>query len=138
MANLRKSFAIAADNKSSSRDFQEISQNELKLNPNNKIIQAYHAAALMVSSKFGFNPINRLNKFKKGKELLESIISSNPDKLELIYIRLAVQTNAPSFLKYNTDINSDKNKLLYALEQKLIQDKELKLNIQSFLNEAFQ
>jgi hypothetical protein len=55
-----------------------------------------------------FNPINKLKTFKEGKINIEKAIKLDPDNVELRFIRLSIQKNAPSFLGYNSNINSDK------------------------------
>jgi hypothetical protein len=49
---------------------------------------------------------------KPGIELLEKAIKEKPNNTELLFIRLTIQLNLPSFLGYNDNIDSDKKFVL--------------------------
>lgn len=53
------------------------------------------------------NPISKLNTFNTGKKNIEEAIKNAPDNVELRYIRLSVQKNAPSFLGYYANMKED-------------------------------
>ena len=44
--------------------------------------------------------------------MLETVIASNIYNIELRFLRFAIQTNVPSFLNYDSNIEEDKNFLL--------------------------
>ena len=50
---------------------------------------------------------DKIRDFKKGAELLESSISHEPSNIELRFLRLIIQENAPPILHYNTQIEND-------------------------------
>ena len=54
-----------------------------------------------------FSPISKLNTFKEGKKNIEQAIKKEPNNVELRFIRLSVQKNAPSFLGYQSNIKED-------------------------------
>lgn len=54
-----------------------------------------------------FSPISKFHTFKEGKKNIEQAIKKEPDNVELRFIRLSVQKNAPSFLRYKSNINED-------------------------------
>lgn len=54
-----------------------------------------------------FSPISKLNTFNKGKKNIEQAIKKEPKNVELRFIRLSVQKNAPSFLGYYSNIKED-------------------------------
>lgn len=54
-----------------------------------------------------FSPISKLNTFKQGKKNIEQAIKKEPNNVELRFIRLSVQKNAPAFLGYNSNIKED-------------------------------
>ncbi len=54
-----------------------------------------------------FSPISKFNTFNKGKKNIEKAIKNEPDNVELRFIRLSVQKNAPSFLGYKSNIKED-------------------------------
>ena len=69
---------------------------------------AYYAAAEMATAKYLLSPVAKLKTFRSGKNILELCIAKDSMNVELRYIRLAIQTNAPSFLGYNQFIQADK------------------------------
>ena len=54
-----------------------------------------------------FSPMSKLNTFNKGKKNIEQAIKKEPNNVELRFIRLSVQKNAPSFLGYQSNIKED-------------------------------
>lgn len=88
----------------------------------------------MMQAKHAFNPISKWNLFKDGKKILESAIASDPNNIELRYLRLTIQSNVPSFLGYSGKIETDKAFLLSKLNS--ITDKELHQMVTSYLDKV--
>lgn len=74
----------------------------------NPVLVGYKAASLTLLAKNSKGAKTKKTYFKKGKELLEFIISKNPKNIELRFIRLTIQEKTPKFLKYKDHINEDK------------------------------
>lgn len=76
-----------------------------------KNVSATHLAYLgglqTIWANHVFNPFSKLNTFKQGKKNIEEAIKKEPDNVEIRFIRLSVQKNAPSFLGYRSNINED-------------------------------
>ncbi|MEP7171732.1 MAG: hypothetical protein ABI855_20330 [Bacteroidota bacterium] len=68
---------------------------------------AYKGALLMTKSAFQKSGIGKLAMFKKGKLLLEEEIKKENTHAEFRFLRLIIQENCPSFLKYHDKINED-------------------------------
>jgi hypothetical protein len=68
----------------------------------------YKGLAALVQSKHSFNPINKMRYFSEGQELLDSAITKDPNNVELRFFRFTVQDNAPFFLNYSSDKESDR------------------------------
>lgn len=81
-------------------------------------------------AKYVSNPFRKLSYFKGGKQLLEKCVSADTENAEIRYLRLTVQSNAPSFLGYNQSITVDKQFLLHAVYN--LKDLVLKQMINSF------
>lgn len=79
-----------------------------KANINQAERKGYQAMIWFLKAKDYFNPVNKLEAFNKGKIQLEEVLKSNPDNIELRFLRLTIQDNAPSFLGYNNNIKEDK------------------------------
>jgi len=54
-----------------------------------------------------FSPINKIKTFNNGKNNIEQAIKKEPSNVELRFIRLSVQKNAPYFLGYQSNIKED-------------------------------
>lgn len=68
---------------------------------------AYLGGVQTIWANHVFSPISKLNTFKEGKKNIEQAIKKEPENVELRFIRLSVQKNAPSFLGYKSNINED-------------------------------
>lgn len=81
---------------------------ELEKTKNNSATNlAYLGGLQTIWANHTFNPISKLDIFKKGKKNIEQAINKEPNNAEIRFIRLSVQKNAPSFLGYKSNIKSD-------------------------------
>ena len=60
--------------------------------------EGYFALATMMLAKTHKNPFTKLSYFNRGKYILETTIKSNPDNVELRFLRYAVQAKVPAIL----------------------------------------
>lgn len=68
---------------------------------------AYLGALNMKSAALKETPKEKMEVFKKGKDLLEKAITANKKNTEYRFLRLMVQENAPKIVKYAANINED-------------------------------
>jgi hypothetical protein len=68
---------------------------------------AYLGAITMKRAGFEETAKQKLDLFKKGKDLLEKSITANKKNTEYRFLRLIVQENAPKLLKYSANISED-------------------------------
>ncbi|RZK36982.1 MAG: hypothetical protein EOO90_26310 [Pedobacter sp.] len=97
----------------------------------NPLLLGYKGAAIMMEANHLINPISKLNRFKKGKVLVERAIHLDGNEAELRYVRLAIQTNVPGFLGYSKSIESDKKILIAKLDT--MKDKDLRSRVVDYL-----
>lgn len=71
-------------------------------------VNAYKGALTMKKAEFVKGVGGKVKTFKKGAHLLEDEIKSNPGNTEFRFLRLTVQEHAPGILKYNKEIDADK------------------------------
>jgi uncharacterized protein YehS (DUF1456 family) len=102
-----------------------------KVNDQQPLLYGYKGCATMIMAKHSFNPMNKLSYFKRGKNMLEHAISKDSNNIELRYLRLSIQLNAPAFLGYKSRISKDK-KLIKESINNLV-DKHLVAMIQSVI-----
>ncbi len=128
-------FEQATVNEIAANKLIDLLNNEPKLSPT---LLGYKGSTLALQAKYTINPIKKLKFFNEGKTMLERAIQSDPQNIELRYLRLAIQTNIPTFLNYYKNINSDKILLLGALKSRLVSDDDLLKKIVHFLNQCKQ
>jgi hypothetical protein len=68
---------------------------------------AYLGALTMKFANFKDTPKEKLEVFKKGKDLLEKAITANKKNTEYRFLRLMIQENAPKILKYSSNKSED-------------------------------
>lgn len=74
--------------------------------------KAYRGAALMVAAQFGSGIGGKLKLFREGKDLMAKAVQADPESVEVRFLRMTVQENAPGFLLYNDDLEQDKDFIL--------------------------
>ena len=76
------------------------------------VLICYKGANEMIQAKYTLNPLNKLEKFNKGKELISKAFSRDTLNLEMRFIRFSIQSNLPAFLGYRDELDEDKRYLL--------------------------
>ncbi|KQS34176.1 hypothetical protein [Dyadobacter sp. Leaf189] len=76
--------------------------------------KAYIAALTMKKAGFVKGAGEKLKVFKKGAQILEEEIKSQPDNAEYRFLRLTIQEHAPKILKYNKQVDEDKRAVVAA------------------------
>ncbi len=94
---------------------------------------AYLGALEIIWANHVINPFSKLKAFRDGKEKIEKAATQTPKNIEISYLRLSVQKNAPSFLGYNDNINEDTEFLKEHRHQ--IKSVVLQKNVEALLGE---
>lgn len=128
LLELRKLYYSASESKQAAIAFLQVVEDQKSDSP---VAQAYHAMAYMMQAKYAFNPYLKMSHFNKGKAMLEEAVERAPSAIEIRFLRYCVQTNAPFFLNYSSDISSDKAAILKGW--KTIQDADLKSRIKEYM-----
>jgi len=79
--------------------------------------QAYLGCFTARLADFSYNPYTKWRSFTDGRELIEKAVVLEPDNAEVRFVRLCVQTKAPSFLNYHSQVEEDTNIVLIALQR---------------------
>ncbi|HEY9533127.1 MAG TPA: hypothetical protein VIQ77_01260 [Mucilaginibacter sp.] len=69
----------------------------------------FTGALLMRKADLVKRPAQRLKFFKAGRIKFDTAIAADADNIEFHFLRLAIQEHAPKIVKYNKDIEADKN-----------------------------
>jgi hypothetical protein len=75
-------------------------------------VNAYKGALIMKKAGFVKGVGGKVKTFKKGAHLLEDEIKNNPENTEFRFLRLAVQEHAPKILKYNKELDDDRQAII--------------------------
>lgn len=102
--DVRKNYSqLATDKKMCSELLAQLEKNK----DQSATHLAYLGALQTIWANHVFSPISKLKTFNKGKKNIEQAIKKEPDNVELRFIRLSVQKNAPNFLGYHSNIKED-------------------------------
>lgn len=112
--------------------WEELSEELNKENLDNLEL-GYAGGLQMIGAKYSGNPFIKFSDFKKGKKKVEAAIETEPENIELHYLRLVIQKFAPRFLGYHKEIEEDKQ----FLEENLyrVESEDLKKLIKKILEE---
>lgn len=124
----RSSFVKAPTQESSAKGFLNRMQNEPS---NDVVLRGYEAGMKMIMARHVVLPWSKWMWFSEGRDQLESLIETNPEQPELIFIRYSIQTNIPAFLGYNRQIDRDRRWLEQQVNE--LHDAALKRMIRNYL-----
>lgn len=92
---------------------------------------AYFGGLQAIWANHVFNPITKLKTFQEGKENIEKAIETEPNNVELRFIRLSIQRNVPGFLGYRSNVKEDSEFIKKNLHQ--VESPVLQKNIEALL-----
>lgn len=101
--SLRKNLVLAVDDKSVCENMI----NALLKNKNSPVEQSYLGAYQTIWAKHVINPLSKLSTFKKGTKNIDQAVATDPEQIEIRFIRYSVQKNAPKFLGYSEALKKD-------------------------------
>jgi hypothetical protein len=102
------------------------------INDPETVLMGYIGALHIARSRF-VPLLDKRESLRKGEEKLEASIKLEPQNLELIFLRLSIQSNLPGFLGYNQNIEADKK---FVLNNYKKATKVLRAKIVKFVNES--
>lgn len=129
LVSLRNLYYKASVNKSDAETFCVVTATATGIDKN--LLTGYSGMSWMIKANHSYNPYNKLSYFFKGKSLLESAIKADPKNVELCFLRYGVQTNAPGFLNYSSNISADKKIILQGYSK--LMDADLKKRIRYYM-----
>lgn len=108
-------FQFDADKTAPDQLQKLLKTNHFELEP---VLSAYLGVAIAAKANMESSPVLKLNKFNEGKALVEQALEDDPTNAEIRLLRLSIQTEAPSFLSYNSNIEGDKRFIIQILKTK--------------------
>ena len=76
------------------------------------VLTAYKGASISMKARFEKGAKTKSKVFKEGITLVEMAIKNEPNNIEIRFVRLTIQQNAPKILKYKKNIDEDKEFIL--------------------------
>lgn len=129
LSHLRSQYPLAQENgELTSQLNDKLAQISSGADP---VMMAYKGAVKTLMADFAKKIRDKKDYFKEGVELIETALKTDPNNIEIRYLRLTVQEHAPKFLKYHDNISEDKEMILKNYSS--ISSKELKAVIREFV-----
>lgn len=98
------------------------------------VLYGYKGATYTLKAKHAKAIRDKKTFFKEGVAIIEASIAAEPDNIELRFIRLSVQENAPKILKYRDKIEVDKKYILAHLAD--LEDGSLRNLIHKYIKDS--
>jgi len=132
ISDVRAAYRDAAENQEKTEKLYD----ELKAitETDAPVLLGYKGATATLMAKFAKGVKLKTSYFKEGEKLIELAIGANPENIELRYIRLSVQENAPKIVRYKKDISKDKQLILD--NYKSIKNAEIMKYIKGFVSQS--
>ena len=126
---IRKTYRYSGESKELTLKFFDelhyVSEND------RAVLRAYKGASIALKARFEKGTKNKTAMFKQGVSYIENALSEAPENIEIRFIRLTIQQNAPKILKYKSNIEEDKNFILNNFS--FIKSKSLKNYIAEYI-----
>ncbi|RKR14491.1 hypothetical protein CLV91_0568 [Maribacter vaceletii] len=132
LTEIRKNFILASDSKEVSEKLYTALENITK--ESKPILVAYKGASATLKAKHSKGIKQKKSFFKEGVGYLEFSIEKAPKNIEIRCLRLSVQENSPKILKYQKNIEEDKQFLID--NYKKITDKTIKKFIKDYVMQS--
>ena len=127
LPNVRKVYIDASKSQKNAEEFYSLMQN---YNKENKVLLAYKGASITLKAKYAKQIKQKKSLFLEGVKMLEEVLNTDPNNLEIRLIRLSIQENSPKILNYKNNIDEDKKLLLSNFEK---QNQSLKEFIKNYI-----
>jgi hypothetical protein len=101
---------------------------------NNAVLYGYKGAVLTLKAKHAKTAKDKKEFFQEGVAIIEAAVASKPENIELRFIRLSVQENAPKIVKYRDAMEADKNFILQHFSE--LKGGSLKKMIQKYVKDS--
>ncbi|MBU1011208.1 MAG: hypothetical protein KKD74_13815 [Bacteroidetes bacterium] len=107
---------------------------------NDPVLLAYKGMARATSAACSYNPYTKYSRFQEGRLWIEQAVKAQPNNIEIRFMRLSVQVNAPHFLGYSGQLTEDRAMIVTGLANNptLLTDAEFTLKLLKFVAQTAQ
>ena len=132
LATVRAEVVRAIDDSKTTDSLYEVLENEKDEKP---VVTAYLGILEALKAKHAWNPFYKLKYLKEAENTFALAVKSDPEDLEIRFLRFSVECNVPVFLGYNKNLQADHEVMMKDLENKAYgtADKPLVLTIIRYL-----
>ena len=95
--------------------------------------RGYKGMSFILLSKHAYNPYNKISYFTKGSAILDQAIQEDNENIELRFLRYTIQSEAPIFLNYRSELSLDLKFIQTQINN--LKDFDLKKRINDYLDE---
>lgn len=88
------------------------------------VLLAYNASATALKGKFAMSPVTKVKHAKIALAQLDSLCLQHAEHTEILFLRLAIERNIPSFLNMSGHIEKDTEKIINTLPLFLSRNKQ--------------
>ncbi|WP_459209522.1 hypothetical protein [Aquimarina rhabdastrellae] len=104
---IRELYKVAHLNAEKTEELYAITKDAV-IKENEALLKVYYGAALTLKAKFAKTRKDKIKFFKEGAKLIEEVVAKHPNDIEIRFVRLSVQENAPRITRYKKNIKEDK------------------------------
>ncbi|RYE27740.1 MAG: hypothetical protein EOP42_18805 [Sphingobacteriaceae bacterium] len=115
ISRIRKDMLRAIN---SSKVTDSLYNNLQTINKKPALVVAYFGALEALKAKNSWNPYNKIKYLNLSGKTVQQAVNSNPEDMEIRFVRFSIQSNLPHFLGLAKDLDADKNQILHQLKQK--------------------
>lgn len=132
LSTIRKDYVLAVEDEQSTRELHQALTSVAQ--DGDYVLLAYKGAVSTLMAKHAKKIRDKRAFFKEGANLIDYAIEQEPDNIELRYIRLSVQENAPKIVGYDQNIPEDKQVLITNFKN--VNSSELKALIRNYVSQS--
>lgn len=115
ITSIRSLYREAVDNRSAARKIDQLLASHSHCDAGT--VQAYRASAKALLANYSLNPMTKLDLLKQADTIFLKAIRLDPTNPEIRFLRFAIHTKMPAFLRKNDLLQQDKQVLLTRMAQ---------------------
>lgn len=122
LRDIRTAYQTAHNNADQFKTFQATVDQYTGTNP---LLLAYKASATALKGKYAISPVSKVRYAKKALSQLDSLLDHHEKNTEIIFLRLAIEQNIPSFLNMSPHVEEDKESIMLHLPSYLRTERKM-------------
>lgn len=133
LSDIRLRYVAAVDDETITRQSLELLEKQASLTP---VFKGYKGAFEAMLAKHVWNPYKKIAYLKQGKATLAAAIATQPQNLEIRFLRFALQHYLPPFLREDAELEADRLAMVSVLASGPLPDRQLEESVARFLKDS--